>query len=310
MAEKDKITKLLEDYPEVFADIINVLLFHGERLIDPDNISDGPTVSRYKDADERIREHIRDTVKYDKKNATLAIIGIENQSTADKEMVFRVMGYDFSSYQKQMDERVNPKNPVITLVLHFGMKKWEVPKDVLSAVNQDLPYKKYLPEIISNPHINVVDVAFLPLEIRQQFTSDFRIVADYFSAVRENRVMDIRMDKRQIEHIGEILDFFAIFGKDKRFVECKPIILEESKKGAVTMCKVMDFAMEQGKEQGILEGIKIGREEGRKEGRKEGKYFQLYELTKNGIITMETAAKSANLSVEEFLSKLKEFKIV
>lgn len=66
MAEKDKITKTLEDYPEVFADIINVLFFHGERLLNPDNILDGPTVSRYKDADERIREHIRDTVKYDK----------------------------------------------------------------------------------------------------------------------------------------------------------------------------------------------------------------------------------------------------
>lgn len=131
MAEKDKITKTLEDYPEVFADIINVLFFHGERLLNPDNILDGPTVSRYKDADERIREHIRDTVKYDKEHAMLAIIGIQNQSTVDKEMVFRVMGYDFSSYQKQMDENLHQKNPVITLVLHFGMKKWDGPKDIL-----------------------------------------------------------------------------------------------------------------------------------------------------------------------------------
>lgn len=80
MAEKDKVTKTLEDYPEVFVDIINVLVFHGERLLDPSNILDGPTASRYKDADERIREHIRDTVKYDKKKVTIAIISIENQS--------------------------------------------------------------------------------------------------------------------------------------------------------------------------------------------------------------------------------------
>lgn len=142
------------------------------------------------------------------------------------------------------------------------------------------------------------------------FTSDFRIVADYFSAVRENQVICIRTDQRRIEHIGEILDFFAVFAKDKRFAECKPMILEEAKKGAMTMCKVMDFAMEQGKEQGILEGIKIGRIEGKKEGREEGKYFQLYELAQNGVITMDIAAKSMNLSVEDFLNKLKEFEII
>lgn len=209
-------------------------------------------------------------------------------------MVFRVMGYDFSSCQKQIDEKVSPKHPVITLVLHFGMKRWDGPKNILSAVDKKLPYAKYLPEAISNPHINVVDVAFLPQQIRQQFTSDFRIIADYFSAVRENRIADIRMDERQIQHISEILDFFAVFAKDKRFIECKPIILEEAKKGMVNMCKVMDFAMEQ--------GIEIGTEK--------GKYLQLYELTQNGIIFMEIAAKSANLSISEFNDKLKKFKIL
>ena len=32
MGEKDKIEKLLEDYPDVFADIINVLVYQGEEL--------------------------------------------------------------------------------------------------------------------------------------------------------------------------------------------------------------------------------------------------------------------------------------
>lgn len=178
------------------------------------------------------------------------------------------------------------------------MKRWDGPKDILSAVDQELPYAKYLSEAVSNPHINVVDVAFLPQQIREQFTSDFRIIADYFSAVRENRVSDIRMDERQIQHISEILDFFAVFAKDKRFVECKPIILEEAKKGVVNMCKVMDFAMEQGMEQ----GIEIGTEK--------GKFLQLYELTQNNVITIEVAAKSANLSVNDFYDKLKYFKII
>lgn len=64
------------------------------------------------------------------------------------------------------------------------------------------------------------------------------------------------------------------------------------------MCKVMDFAMEQGMEQ----GIEIGTEK--------GKFLQLYELTQNNVITIEVAAKSANLSVNDFYDKLKYFKII
>ena len=56
MAEKDIGEKLLEDYEEVFADIINVLAFHGERLLKPERLAAGPTVSRYKDAQGSLRE--------------------------------------------------------------------------------------------------------------------------------------------------------------------------------------------------------------------------------------------------------------
>ena len=35
MAEKDISEKILESYNDVFADIVNVLLFNGEKVIDP-----------------------------------------------------------------------------------------------------------------------------------------------------------------------------------------------------------------------------------------------------------------------------------
>ncbi len=258
MAEKDLSEKLIEDYADVFADIINVLAFRGEKLLNPSNIVEGRTTSRYKDADKKIREHIRDVVKYDKQKTTLAVIGIENQSRVDKDMVFRVMGYDFTSYKKQIDEDEHPKHPVITLILHFGMSPWDGPKDILSAIDQNLPYAKYFPEIISNLRINVIDVAFIPEETRKQFTSDFRISADYFCAVRENREEELRYHEQEIKHVSEMLDFFAVFGRDKRFKDCKPVIMKEVEKGAVSMCTVMDYAERQ--------GLTKGRQEGRQEG--------------------------------------------
>lgn len=56
--------------------------------------------------------------------------------------------------------------------------------------------------------------------------------------------------RQEIKHVEEVLDFFKVFSKDKRFEECKPMILEKAKKGAVNMCTVMDFAEKQGIEQG------------------------------------------------------------
>lgn len=270
MAGKDLGEKLLEDYADVFADIINVLIFRGERLLREEDIVDGPTASRYKDADANIREHVRDVVKYDKRKTTLALFGIENQSAVDSDMVFRVMGYDYSAYRKQMDadwrqrrsswrgkrrrrRRRTKKYPVFTIILNFGMKRWDGPKDVISALDETLPYAKYYREAVSNPSIHVVDVAFLPKEVREQFTSDFRIVAEYFSALRENREKELRYNTQEILHVEAMLDFFRIFSGEARFEEYRPIAAKAREKGAVTMNSIFDYVEKEGREEGRKE---------------------------------------------------------
>ena len=40
MAEKDIAEKILEDYPDVFADIVNGLLFNGKMVIRPEELED------------------------------------------------------------------------------------------------------------------------------------------------------------------------------------------------------------------------------------------------------------------------------
>ena len=46
MGQKDIAEKRLESYNDVFADIVNVLLFSGEKLIAEDQLEDGPTGKR------------------------------------------------------------------------------------------------------------------------------------------------------------------------------------------------------------------------------------------------------------------------
>ena len=40
MGEQDITEKILESYNDVFADIVNVLLFNGEQIIRPDELVD------------------------------------------------------------------------------------------------------------------------------------------------------------------------------------------------------------------------------------------------------------------------------
>lgn len=48
MGEKDITEKTLEGYNDVFADIVNVLLFEGRRVVQPEDLEDQTPRSLYK----------------------------------------------------------------------------------------------------------------------------------------------------------------------------------------------------------------------------------------------------------------------
>ena len=68
MAEKDIMEKTLESHADVFADIINVLLFQGERIIHEEDLEEKAPRSVYK-TDGKIHETERDVVKQWKKDS-------------------------------------------------------------------------------------------------------------------------------------------------------------------------------------------------------------------------------------------------
>ena len=66
------------------------------------------------------------------------------------------------------------------------------------------------------------------------------------------------------------------------------------------MCEVLDRVEARGVEKGRREGIEKGRLEGIREGKLEGAVTTLASLVKDGILSIEDAAKRANMSVEVF----------
>ena len=292
MAGKDMVEKKLEDYPEVFTDILNVLLFRDSDIqLDESKIVDGPTESVYK-AEDDTKEQRRDTFKYyDIGNGVLfcvAAYGIENQSTIDNVMPVRIMNYDAAAYKSQIfnlessSKQSNYKKkqiyPVITIVLNFSDKKWKTSRSLfeMMALPEDLT--KY----VQNYKINVFDVAFLEDEVINQFTSDFKAVARFFKNKRLNLAADNTIE---IKHPAEIADLFSVFTGDSGYRDAVPNIIRKKEKGEViTVCT-------------YTEAI-------RNEGRLEGEELTLFKLVSKGKLSPKDACEELDISLDELEEKM------
>ena len=70
MLDYDVAEKLLEDYNDVFADIVNTLLFDGNERVKEDSLEDSKINSAYKAEDGKLHEQERDVSKYWKEGNT------------------------------------------------------------------------------------------------------------------------------------------------------------------------------------------------------------------------------------------------
>ena len=199
----------------------------------------------------KLLEQRRDVSKYvEKSGVEIALVGIENQEKADSDMVFRVMGYDYTSYRSQISSKCERRYPVISAVLYFGRTPWEQPCTIKQAVEIPEGYE----QAVSDYKIHVVDVPRIPREIREQLTSDFRAVADFF-ANRERP--DYMPDKQELMHAEAVLQLLKVFTKDKRYARIEAGIREKIQEGvSVSMCDFAERMERQGIEQGIEQGIK------------------------------------------------------
>ena len=185
MAEKDITEKLLTDIDEVFADIYNNLCFNGENIIKPDDLSNASVTTAFISNDVT-RGLISDVSKiYKNSNLTLALLNIENQSTEDSDMPFRIIGYEGAKYNSQLISGSDERYVVATLVLNFNTKKrWSTPKSIKESLKNKYPIE--LDEYINDYKVNVIDVAFMDKEDIEKLNSDFKAVAKYYYLKRNN----------------------------------------------------------------------------------------------------------------------------
>ena len=249
MAEKDITEKNLEALNDVFADIVNVLFFKGEQVINEKDLEADTTKSMFK-ADGKIHEQERDVSKFWKNGEIrISILGIENQTAQDSDMPLRVISYDGASYKQQLlDTNQKKRYPVATLVLYFGTEeKWSKAKHLYDCF--EVPEK--LKPFVNDYKINVFNIAFLSSKTIAMFKSDFKIIAEYFRAKRLNQ--KYKGSKEKLKHANETLKMFSALTGDNSFEK----VYNEGnfKKGGITMCDVVERIRDEGITAGINKGI-------------------------------------------------------
>ena len=253
MAEKDATEKTLESYADVFADIVNVLLFDGKRIIAPEDLRDALPRSIYK-LDGKLHEQERDTAKFWLSGRIrIALLGLENQTEIEEDMVLRIISYDGAAYRDQMnrDEKGKPKEryPVVTIVLYFGYQKhWDKPLNLKGRF--DIP--KALEPYVNDYHVNLFEIAWLPDETIAKFQSDFRFVADYFSQRRKNQ--QYKAPEGELRHVREVLELLSAVTQDTRFMDAYNKRIEEGR--AVNMEAWIDEAENRGRQESLIENIR------------------------------------------------------
>ncbi len=262
MGAKDITEKILADFNDVFADIINGVLFDGKQVVSERALENVKDRSQYK-FNNIIHEQERDLAKrWIPYKICFALYGLEHETGAEPYMPMRIIGYDGAAYRGQLTkrERDRPNFPVITIVLYFGTKHWDQPRTLYECMN----IQENLKPFVSDYKINVVEIAFLDDKL-DNFHSDFRIIAEYF--VNKRRNIEYTPSAQEIQHVDEFLKLLQALTGDDRYFDVLNLLQKEAKKEGVNMCEILDKVENRGIAIGEIRGEIRGEKRGEKRGR-------------------------------------------
>ena len=154
----------------------------------------------------------------------------------------------------------------------------------------DIPDR--LQPFVSDYRINLFEIAWPEEEQVELFTSDFKIVADYFVQMRKNK--EYRPSEEIMRHVDEVLKLMTVLTGDSRFEE----VLSEPGKGDVKkMCEVLDRVEARGEARGRAigeaRGRAIGEARGKTIGEKSGRESGLYDAICSLMRTVRCSADQA-----------------
>ncbi len=199
MGQKDILEKRFENNKDVFADIVNGLMWKGKQRIRPEDLIDKlPRQDYWSEEKGMLCEKERDVVKgWYEGDIQILSVGFENQTKFDEWMPLRVFGYEGNEYNDQLrnENKDKPFYPVITLVLYFGVDQpWRGPRTLKEALKISPEMEPY----VNDCKLNLFEIAYLPDEIVENLKGDFRFVVDYLIQTRKNENYQVSI--QELDH--------------------------------------------------------------------------------------------------------------
>jgi len=340
MSTTDTVTKEFISDNEVFADVVNFLIFDGEKVVTPDSLveMDSTSVAVPYGTDntgtpvQKERDVVKNVTCKMYSDMVFAIVGIENQTSINYAMPVRNMLYDALTYTGQVEkagksyrkEKVKLSGaeflshfkkedkliPVITLVINFSPDKWEAPVSLYEMIDfkSDI-LKKFVPDY----WINVIEPASLTKEQLKKFTTGFREVMECIKYSEDMYAMQ--------QALSENERFKNLDRKTSNVLRyCSKLKIDfDIEEETMDMCKAFEDYKNLGKSEGIeigksegieigkSEGIEIGKSEGIKIGKSEGIEIgknEGIEIGRNeGLTRFATYLIKNNVDIQEIISQ-------
>ena len=191
----------------------------------------------------------QDIVRKASINGEYMIIGVEHQSTLDKNMIIRILNYDAQLYINQVESGKEVR-PVGSFVFYTGDKEWTYPK----SLKESLKVPPEMEDYINDWKLPVLELQKMDPQILKSKRlkevveiSQIMLKGDY-EKLRTNRMISVENYK-----MAAILTHTDIKEED----------LPEGDE--INMCKAMDQLFQRFENQGIEKGEAIGIEKTLKE---------------------------------------------
>ena len=233
--------KLLRD-EGCFADLCNYAFFQGRQVIQPEELvsreNDLSTLIGNVDDPTEIKRY-RDVVRKAGSHGDYVIIGVEHQSTFDKNMIFRILNYDATTYINQVESK-KEVYPVGSFVFYTGDEEWKLP-EILKETLKSIPSE--MEPNINDWRLPVVDLK--TMDARKLMNRRLRNVVEISQSMFVGSYDGLR-ENRKIE--TESFMMAATF-------TCTNIRREDLLEGnEINMCKAMDQLFQRFENQGIEKG--------------------------------------------------------
>ena len=274
-----------------FADICNYAFFQGKQIIKPEEL-----VSRENDVSTLIgkealpmeTKRYRDIVRKASINGEYMIIGVEHQSTLDKNMIIRILNYDAQLYINQVESRKEVR-PVGSFVFYTGDKEWTYPKSLKESLKIPPEMKDYINDWkLPVLELQKIDSGMLKNQRLKEVVeiSQSMFKGDY-EKLRTNRMISV-----------ESFKMAAIF----THTDIKEEDLQEGDE--INMCKAMDQLFQRMRDEGEVLGLEKGELIGLEKGKLNTLRFTLKEQLKVKLGTLSSPLEER--LTETSLEKLNE----